>query len=200
MINTASYTVQVKGQTVTFSSALTELQVKEILATLTSSFARDLYRKFNKLSEKQYAWAVKMAQDKIAVEAQLQDQGYDFSGLVQMIQTAKDNGLKRIKVRLGDVILKPSKDDRVYVCSATEMQDGMYGPQPKFLGWIKSNQTTLRNQDIINELEDAALDPTRAAKVHGQRTGTCACCGRELTNSLSIQMGIGPICAERFGL
>jgi len=200
MSNTASYVVTVKGQTMAFQSSLSELQVKEILATLTSNFARDLYYKFSKLSEKQYAWAVKMAQDKLDRETQLQDQGYNFGGLVDMIQSAKNKGLKRIKVRLGNVIIKPSKDDRIYVLSATEMQDGAYGPNPKYLGWIKSNQTTLRDQDIINELEDAAQNPTLAAKLHGQSTGNCACCGRELTVKASIERGIGPICAERFGL
>ena len=30
----------------------------------------------------------------------------------------------------------------------------------------------------------------------GQETGTCSCCGRTLTNELSISLGIGPICRE----
>jgi hypothetical protein len=200
MTNTTSYIVNIKGQPVAFKSALNEVQVREILSTLTSNFARDLYYKFSRLSEKQYAWAVKLCQDKLDQAKQLEAQDYDFGGLVDMIQSAKDAGLKRIKVRLGDYIIKPSKDDRIFVLSATEMQDGMYGPQPKYLGWIKSNQTTLRDQEIINELEDAAENPTLAAKIHGQRTGNCACCGRELTVKASIERGIGPICAERFGL
>ena len=45
----------------------------------------------------------------------------------------------------------------------------------------------------------AASDPFTAAKVYGQRTGSCSCCGRELTNKVSREMGIGPICAEKFG-
>jgi hypothetical protein len=200
MTNTASYVVNIKGQPVAFKSALDQVQVREILSTLSSNFARDLYFKFNKLSEKQYAWAVKLCQDKLDRAAQLEAQDYNFQGLVDMIETAKSKGLKRIKVRLGDYIIKPSKDDRIFVLSATETQMGAYGEQPKYLGWIKSNQTTLRDQGIINELEDAAENPTLAAKIHGQRTGNCACCGRELTVKASIERGIGPICAERFGL
>ena len=30
-------------------------------------------------------------------------------------------------------------------------------------------------------------------------TGACSCCGRELTNQVSIDRGIGPICAVKFG-
>lgn len=44
----------------------------------------------------------------------------------------------------------------------------------------------------------AAADPAAAAVAYGLRTGSCACCGRELTNRESIDRGIGPICAERF--
>ena len=45
----------------------------------------------------------------------------------------------------------------------------------------------------------AIADPATAAKAFGQRTGECSVCGRELTNKDSRALGIGPICAERFG-
>jgi Family of unknown function (DUF6011) len=45
----------------------------------------------------------------------------------------------------------------------------------------------------------AAADPAAAAKAYGLRTGTCSCCGRELTNPESRAAGIGPICAEKYG-
>jgi hypothetical protein len=45
----------------------------------------------------------------------------------------------------------------------------------------------------------AIADPAAAAKAHGQRTGECSVCGRELTNADSRKLGIGPICAEKFG-
>jgi len=45
----------------------------------------------------------------------------------------------------------------------------------------------------------AAADPEAAAVAYGKRTGTCSCCGAELTNAESIERGIGPICAEKWG-
>ena len=36
------------------------------------------------------------------------------------------------------------------------------------------------------------------AKKYGKETGSCLVCGRTLTNPISIENGIGPICAERF--
>ena len=46
---------------------------------------------------------------------------------------------------------------------------------------------------------EAASDPFAAAKAFGQRTGTCCCCGRELTNENSRREGIGPVCATKHG-
>jgi hypothetical protein len=46
---------------------------------------------------------------------------------------------------------------------------------------------------------DVAHDPKEAAIRYGRVTGCCACCGRPLENKESIERGIGPICAEKFG-
>lgn len=35
---------------------------------------------------------------------------------------------------------------------------------------------------------------------YGKKTGQCSCCGRTLTNQASIDLGIGPICMEKYGL
>ena len=45
-----------------------------------------------------------------------------------------------------------------------------------------------------------AADPTAAAVAYGRLTGSCACCGRTLSDPASVALGIGPICAERWGL
>ena len=200
-MTTASYNVTIKGQNVTFQSALSESEVYDILSTLTSAFARDLYFKWNRLSERQYSWAVKLAQDSVNRQKELAQQSYDFNGIVNAIESAQNRGLKRIKLRFWDVIIKPSKyPEKLYVLSATEKTYGDYGYQPKYLGWITRNATSLRDEELIQLLEDVAQNPSKAAKLHGMETGSCACCGRELTNKASIQLGIGPICAEKYGL
>lgn len=40
----------------------------------------------------------------------------------------------------------------------------------------------------------AIHDPEHTAMTNGKVTGRCCCCGRQLTNPLSIELGIGPIC------
>ena len=54
--------------------------------------------------------------------------------------------------------------------------------------------------DMRAKIEAAMIDPLAQAVAYGRRTGTCSCCGRLLTAGESINRGIGPICAENFGL
>ena len=54
--------------------------------------------------------------------------------------------------------------------------------------------------DMRGAIEATMADPLSAAVAYGRRTGQCSCCGRELTAGESIDRGIGPVCAEKFGL
>lgn len=47
-------------------------------------------------------------------------------------------------------------------------------------------------------LEQIADDPQAAAKAFGKQTGHCGRCGRKLTDPVSIEFGIGPVCREWF--
>lgn len=126
---------------------------------------------------------------------------YSFAGIVQAIETAKGKGLKRITMRFEDFIAKPSKyDGKVYIFSHKKAMNQWETMSHIYLGWITEDATNLGEVDLIKSVEDAAADPYAAAKLYGMKTGTCSCCGRELTNSLSIELGIGPICREKFGL
>lgn len=126
---------------------------------------------------------------------------YSFDGIVNAIETAKGKGLKRITMRFDEFIAKPSKyDGKVYIFSH-EKELNQWGTMSNvYLGWVTSTETNLGEVNLIEAVQSAAADPYAAAKLYGMNTGTCSCCGRELTNSLSIQLGIGPICREKFGL
>jgi hypothetical protein len=52
---------------------------------------------------------------------------------------------------------------------------------------------------LLSRLAEIEIDPAAAAKADGHRMGSCSCCGRLLTDPVSVEAGIGPICAERFG-
>jgi len=61
-------------------------------------------------------------------------------------------------------------------------------------------QRTLACDDPTEDrIVAAAADPHAAAVAYGQRFKHCSCCGRQLTNAISRQLGIGPICRARYG-
>jgi len=51
----------------------------------------------------------------------------------------------------------------------------------------------------LHEIQQIAADPKQAAIAYGKEWGICCVCNRTLTDPISVQNGIGPICAERFG-
>jgi len=126
---------------------------------------------------------------------------YSFNGIVRAIEEAQNRGLKRITMRFTDFIVKPSKyQGKMYVFSHDKEVNQWGTLSNIYLGWITSTETNLGEVDLIKRVQSVAADPYAAAKLYGQNTGSCSCCGRELTNSLSIELGIGPICREKFGL
>jgi hypothetical protein len=72
------------------------------------------------------------------------------------------------------------------------------------LGTIKRDGRFVAKRECTEakqaEIVATMSDPLKAAVAYGRRTGTCSICGAELTNGVSIDRGIGPICAEKFGL
>lgn len=201
-----TFTVTARGESVTFTSTLSDEKVLQTLRGLRSTFAADLAAKFNRLSDKQYAWAHKLAVDSINREKESQpqtnNQEAQFARLFDVFKAAKSRGLKRLTLRLSGVNVKPNRDlTMLWVTSQTEKVEGDYGLQPKYLGKITPNSLDSRLADDVKAvLFEAANDPLTAAIRYGKETGSCSCCGRDLTNKQSIELGIGPICREKFGL
>lgn len=50
----------------------------------------------------------------------------------------------------------------------------------------------------IHKLSAATVMSIEQAEAYGKMFGVCASCGRVLTNPVSIERGIGPICASKF--
>lgn len=112
-------------------------------------------------------------------------------------------GIKRLHLRLqsGEHSLSFSPG------SPGSQWDGMIfvreaGRDGEKLGWVKGGKFTRRFH--CSDAQEAAIldachDPLKAALAYGQKWSVCAVCGRELTNGKSIERGIGPICAEKYG-
>jgi hypothetical protein len=198
-------TVTARGEAVTFESRLSDDAAMQLLQWCPGRFAQSLSQQSyeRELSPAQLAWAHKLSTDLLQAECAGDDNSEpQFERLFSVFQSAKSRGLKRLTLRLSGVNVKPNRDlTTLWVTSQTEKVEGDYGLQPKYLGKITPNRLDSRLADEVKAvLLEAAADPLTAAIRYGKETGSCSCCGRDLTNPQSIELGIGPICREKFGL
>ena len=179
------------------------------LAAATSNFAASLREglaRYGSLTENQTLAVLKcVAQDeeraaakaleaaRVVTEAPVVAQADALTGALQNALAA---GLKRPKLRFSCFVasLAPATGKNpgaVYLKSGDE-----------YLGKVKEGRLQVAYgvaADTAAQLRDALVDPLAGAVAYGRETGSCSCCGRELTDPVSIAAGIGPICAGRFG-
>lgn len=70
--------------------------------------------------------------------------------------------------------------------------------------WFPATQRDAASEqaakDVESTLDSINADPKGALNVQSNAIGACACCGRTLTDAKSVKLGVGPICAKRWGL
>lgn len=111
---------------------------------------------------------------------------------------AQDKGVKRPKMTLDGfkISLAPAHGVNAGALYVVRKADDQY------LGKIKDGRFQAVRECTSDEqaaVVKVVNDPKGEAIAYGQRTGNCCICNRELTNHASIDAGIGPICAEKFG-
>jgi hypothetical protein len=107
-------------------------------------------------------------------------------------------GNQRVTLTFSGVTFSPAKANSanpgaIYV---KERHSGAY------LGKVMNNKflsTRECTEENVAFVADVLNDPRAAAIKHGKLTGACCVCNRLLTNDDSIELGIGPICAEKMG-
>lgn len=122
----------------------------------------------------------------------------DISAIATAFAAAYEHGIKRPKLRLDEFQFSRAPDTgrnagAVYV---------KHAKTDAYLGKVTDGQFHASREcddPTRARVIEVSADPHASAKAYGQRTGQCSCCGRELTNGESIDLGIGPICRERFG-
>lgn len=62
-----------------------------------------------------------------------------------------------------------------------------------------SGKFTRYTGKLREHLRVIAADPKAASVMYGRESGHCGVCGRQLTDEVSLERGIGPVCYERFG-
>lgn len=171
-------------------------------AAAWSSFAGSLAEQLNSrgmLSDRQVQ-SVRSMMAKAEARKAAKENGkadVDLTKIREMFETAVGNGYKRPTYRAEGVIISRAPNSganpgALYI----KNEDGAY--RGKILG--TTFMPTYGAEGTADALLAIAGDPLAAALKYGQRTGRCACCGKQLTNHTSIDAGIGPICKDKWGL
>jgi len=161
-----------------------------------NEFCDSLWRQLNErgsLSDNQIA-AVRRGLQKIAdrkAEEAKFSQSIDLTSIKDMFDHVVGQGYKYPKYRAENLVLSRAGDNgrnpgALYVCDEAEQYLG------KIVNGVYTGKPALG-------LAVIAADPRAAAVAWGKKYGRCSCCGADLTNPDSIALGIGPICAEKWG-
>lgn len=163
--------------------------------------------KYGRLTERQLATVIRLrladAERQAARKVEAEQRAanapvVDAGRIEQAFATAQGNGVKRPRMTLDGfkISLAPATGRNAGALYVVRKADDQY------LGKIMDGRfSRVRECDAATEAHVVRIinDPKGEAIAYGQRTGNCCICNRELTNHASIDAGIGPICAERFG-
>lgn len=119
----------------------------------------------------------------------------DMSEMLAAMARARESGISSPVLRLGDFNFALAPDDGVNP-GAVYVKRGR-----TYLGKFAAGRfrpVAGCDLETARAIVAAAVDPLAAAVAYGRATGRCSCCGRPLTNDVSIRLGIGPICRGRY--
>ena len=212
-----AYAAKIKArQVVTLSEKMAAFEennpaeIQWLLANASSwEFARSLYeafRKYGGLTEGQLSAIRKCIQRAVERTAareierkqrEVAAPSITVEAIERSFEMAKSRGIKRPKLRLGSFKFSLAGSNSVNVGALyVNDLDGSYLGKIKGGRFFRSNECTAEQEA---EIIVVASNPAESAVAYGRRTGNCAICGRELTVGESIDRGIGPICAEKYG-
>jgi hypothetical protein len=167
-----------------------------------NGFAQSLlqqYDRYGRLSERQYdaAERVLLKCTNLEQRKKAETVAVDVTRIELLLQTAVMGGLRYPKFRAEGLtfsLASPGTKNAgaVYVKKGEDYVGKIMG------GMFRPVSDTPDGTGAA--IARIASDPRGAAVQHGRITGNCACCGRQLTDPKSVELGIGPICAERWGL
>jgi hypothetical protein len=173
-----------------------------VTKSATFGFAASMYeslQKYGSLTEKQHATVERLRKEDAERAARIQRtkdimktrvSEVDVTRVQAAFDKAIESGISEPTLRLADFKLKWERGV-IYVRR-----------NDRYIGKIIAGQfhpTQACTEDDIAALKAVCADPHAAAVAYGHLTSSCSCCGRELTNPLSVKLGIGPICRGRFG-
>lgn len=125
----------------------------------------------------------------------------DISPIAAAFERAKAKGLKHPKMHLlgGDTKLvfsrAPDTGRNAGAIYVKDSSEGTYLGKVQHGKFLKSFDCTPGQAEAVTT---ACVDPLNAAIAYGKTFGVCFKCGRDLTDPVSVERGMGPDCAENF--
>lgn len=183
------------------------MEIEEIISELRkmqgwNDFAKSLLSQYGRkggLSERQWDAAERtiLKSRETAAWHENNRKQVNVSSILKLLRTAVDSGLKKPTFRVGHLqfSLAPatgSNPGSVYV----SFEKSYVG---KIMGGVFM-PTRSAPDGLGDDIAEIAKDPRGKAVEHGRLTGRCSCCGRELSDPKSVALGIGPVCADQWGL
>ncbi len=164
---------------------------------------REAVEKFGSLTENQLAAAYRCvdkveAAKKDAEERRASAQDIDVGRIEVAFALAFSKGVKKPKMRLGAFVFSraPESGRNAGSLYVVEKESDTYIGKVSEGKFFRASSCSV---EVEAEVIRLAGNPKDSAIAYGRRTGSCAICGRELTDGTSIDRGIGPICADKFG-
>lgn len=123
----------------------------------------------------------------------------DLNRIREMFDVAVSNGAKKPVYRAEGlkISLAPATGRNAGALYVVVIEDDAYQGKIEGTAYKAVREAAAGTYDALLRI---AADPMKAAVDFGRATGNCSCCGKELTNALSIELGIGPICRTKWGL
>lgn len=188
-----NYTITTNaGATIEFSTELSVAEAYQIVEGLPqTNFLRWVLR--DRGNRKNNLWALKVAHDVVLerTKEQAEPQKTCFSELMKTVAKMQEGAKRQVILRFEGAtvkaVTKGINTGAAYV----------YAPNGTYMGKIAPNGEYNGSANVTEALEKAEVDPKGAAVKYGRQTGSCSCCGRELSDPVSIFGGIGPICLGR---
>lgn len=134
-----------------------------------------------------------------AVAAAANTKEVDLNRIREMFDAAVSNGAKKPVYRAEGlkISLAPANGRNAGALYVVVIEDDAYQGKIEGTAYKAVREAAAGTYDALLRI---AADPMKAAVDFGRATGRCSCCGKELTNELSIELGIGPICRSKWEL
>jgi hypothetical protein len=160
------------------------------------------------LSDKQVLWLIYLGQESIDKKAEVEKvkpevKSIDLGPVREKFLKVAE-GLKRPILRLahGETRIRVTLGSGKYEGSLWVNTDESFESR-KTLGRIRPDGTfepyNTCSEAVLETLRVASVDVKESVRNYGRITGHCSVCGLKLTDPISIERAIGPICEGRLG-